>query len=241
MTETTINVERLPERLRPSVQAYAETIRQTAGADAAALVFHGLVVGGTFDPSTQPARNALVLHKIDLEMLRRLGAKGSRHARAGIAAPVIMTPDYISRSLDTFPLELLEIQQQQVLVFGKDYFGELSFQATHMRMQCERELKTALLAMQDGLLGTAGRERLVHGLAADAAEGLVRVLRGILWLKGIREARSTADTLVEVEKVVEQKLPGLLAALNPSHRHDWNTYQALYDDVARLGQLVDRW
>jgi len=32
-----------------------------------------------------------------------------------------MTPDHIRRSLDTFPLEMLEIQQQNALLFGKDF------------------------------------------------------------------------------------------------------------------------
>ncbi len=236
-----LNLEGLPERLREPARTYARTVQQVAGKDAAALAFYGLVLGGAVDLSTQPARNVLVLETINLETLRSLGSQASRHARTGIAAPVVMTPEYIARSRDTFPLELLQIQQQNVLVFGKDFFSELTFEDAHVRMQCERELKTALLAMHHGLLATAGRDRWLHEAVANVAEGLVRILRGISWLKGIRDARPAADVLTEVEQAVGRKLPGIRAALDPTQRHDWGAFQLLYDDVAGLGTLIDAW
>jgi hypothetical protein len=235
------NLERLPVLLRDAVRAYAQTVQQVAGEHAEALVFYGLVIHGAVDLSTQPARNVLVLNHIDLEVLRSLGRDASRHARSGIASPVVMTPDYIARSRDTFPLELIQIQQQHVLVFGKDFFTGLSFQDAHVRMQCERELKTALLAMHEGLLATAGRERWLHEEVADVAEGLVRILRGISWLKDIREPKPVTELLSEVENAVGRKLAGIRAGLDPTQRHDWRAFQVLYDDVAALGAWVDAW
>ncbi|HOA72093.1 MAG TPA: hypothetical protein PLQ89_02665 [Phycisphaerae bacterium] len=238
-TANVINVDALPERMREPARVYAGAIQEIARDNAVALAFYGLVVGGGFDPSAQPARNVLVLEKIDLEMLRILGQHGSRMAKSGIAAPVVMTPEYIARSLDTFPLELLEIQQQHVLVFGKDYFNDLTFDPAHVRTKCERELKTALLAMHDGLLSTSGRDRLLHDVVADVAEGLMRILRGIAWLEGEREARPTADTVARIETVTGRKLAGVRAALDPTQRHDWGTFQLLYDDVTALGNWID--
>ena len=67
--------------------------------------------------------------------------------KAKIAAPLIMTQDYIQNSLDSFPLEFLEIQQHHLCLFGQDSFAELSFYQPHLRLQCERELKSMLIGM----------------------------------------------------------------------------------------------
>ena len=99
-----------------------------------------------------------------------------------IAAPLIMTPEYIDASVDVFPLEFIEIQQRHFCVFGPDHFEGLSFDHTHVRLQCERELKTLLISMRQALLSAAGHEKLFKTIEADVADRLMRTLRGLLWL-----------------------------------------------------------
>jgi hypothetical protein len=241
MPDTVANLDRLPEPLRKPAGVYAPMVRQIAGADAVALAFYGLAVTGRFDPTRQPARNVLVLEKVDLNVLRRISEQGSKLARTGIAAPVVMTPAYIQASQDTFPLELMEIQQQQVLLFGRDCFAELAFQDEHVRMQCERELKAALIGMHRGVLASAGRDRAIHPLAMDAVEGLVRVLRGILWLRGTREAMPADQMVGAVEQAVARELPAVRHALSTSAQQGWDAFQQLYHDVNVLGEIVDAW
>ncbi len=241
MAETIGKIEGLPSALREPAQRYADLVRAMAGGNATALAFYGMAVADDGVPTRQAARSVLVVQRVELDLLRKLGDQGARLGKAGIAAPLVMTPEYIANSCDTFPLELLEIQQHHVMIFGEDCFRELTFAGEHLRMQCERELKAALMGMHQGLLRAAGRDRWLHPLTLDAAEGLLRVLRGILWLRGIREARRSADTVREVENAVGRKLPGINAALDVSQTHGWDTFRLLYDDVAALGSFVDEW
>lgn len=241
MTQSIGNLDRLPPALRSPAVTYADMVRQVTNGKAIGLAFYGLCVGGRFNPAVQPARNVLVVEKIELPSLRKLSQQGVKLARTGIAAPIVMTPKYITASLDTFPLELLEIQQQHVQIFGDEYFADLPLKDEHVRMQCERELKTALVGMRQGLLRTAGRDRALHDVVVDATEGLLRVLRGILWLRDQREP-SPSDALVgEVEKTLERKLPGICAGLDANTRHGWESFEALYADVNTLGELIDAW
>lgn len=241
MAETLSNMDRLPEVLRKPAEVYSGMIRQLAGTDALALVFYGLAVSGPFDAAGQQARNVLVLAQSNLDLLRQIAAHGAKMSRSGIAAPVVMTPTFIQESCDTFPLELLEIQQQHVLIFGEDHFAGLSLKDEHIRMQCERELKAALVGLQRGVLTSAGEKRLMHAVATDAAEGLARVLRGILWLRGEREPRPAGQVVGDVEQAVGRKLPGIAMALNASLRHGWETLLAIHDDITALGEIIDAW
>ena len=78
-----------------------------------------------------------------------------------------MTPDYIRSSVDTFPLELIEIQQMHLTLFSEVSFDELTFQDGHVRLQCERELKALLIGLRQVLLASAGEEKFIGVLEVE--------------------------------------------------------------------------
>lgn len=241
MSTELAGLDRIPDVMRQPIRQYAEALQSLSGENALALTFLGAVVYGTFDRRRHTARNVLVLRRIDLELLRRLAEKGPKFGKDRIAAPLIMTPEYIQDSLDTFPLEFIEICQCHATLFGEDPFRELSYDPAHVRLQCERELKTILIGMRQGLLASAGKEKLLGTVEADVTERLVRILRGLLWLKGQKEARPAPQVLSEVEGMTGRQFAGVRTVLNPSERHGWDAFQALYEDVTALGKIADAW
>lgn len=233
--------QRIPEPVREPVGQYVGRIRELAGPNGLALTLYGAVLTPGFDRKRDQIRNVLVLERVDLEMLRRLAQEGARLGKAGISAPLVMTPSYIQASLDTFPLEILEIHQQHVTLFGEDHFAELSFTGTDLRLQCERELKTMLIGMRQGLLAAAGREKLFAEVASDVARGLMRVLRGMLWLKGQTEPRSADKVLADAEQAFSRTLQGVRIALDPAQADTWDSFRLLYEDITHLGDMADAW
>ena len=229
------------ESMREPLERFAGLVRELGGENAQALTLFGSIVAGSFDPQRHTARSVFVLEHVDLSLLRRLAEYGIKLGKTRIAAPLIMTPDYIKSSLDTFPLELIDIEQNHYTVFGEDYFTDLSFDDGHVRLQCEREFKTILIGLRQGLLAAAGRERFVGALEQDVGEGLVRTLRGLLWLKGQKDTRSAGEVIAKVEKLTERSLPGIRNSLDPTARHGWDEFEMLYHDVEALGELADAW
>jgi hypothetical protein len=234
-------LDRLPTLLREPVGQYAALVREIAGERAKALTLFGAATAGSFDPDRHTVSNVLVLDAVDLNVLRRLAEHGAKLGKARISAPLIMTPKYIRASLDTFPLELIEIHQNHLTLFGQDHFAGLSFEDTHVRLQCERELKAILIGLRQGLLAAAGRGKLLSELEVGAGEGLMRTLRGLLWLKGQREAKPAHEVLAEVEKITERKLPGIHTTLEPFANRGWTEFEALYRDVEALGEIANAW
>ena len=115
-------LDRIAEPMRPSIEQFARLLAELGGTNAKALTVFGALAAGTFDASRHIVRSAFVLDRVDLAMLRRLSEHGTKLGKARIAAPLIMTPEYIRASLDTFPLELIEIRLQHVTLFGDDFF-----------------------------------------------------------------------------------------------------------------------
>ena len=232
-------IERLASPVRAAVLEYVQHWQSLAGGSVRAIAFFGGVLTPQFDKRRHLAENVVVLSGMDLGLLRRLAATGKRFGRRGIAAPIVMTPEFIRDSLDTFPLELLEIQQQHALLAGEDFFAELRFEAEHVRLQCERELKTLLIGMRQGLLAAAGRERQLQPLGQTAVEGLLRTLRGLLWLKGQREPASPDDLIGGVERLLDRELAAVRSVLHGTGDKGWNQFAALYEDLEILRKRAD--
>lgn len=232
-------LDRIIEPMRTPVEQYVRLVADLAGPAVKAFALFGAVVGGNFDLNRHTARSVLVVDRVDLAMLRRLAEHGTKLGKARIAAPLIMTPEYIKTSLDTFPLEFIEIKQRHVTVLGEDCFDDLNFDDAHVRLQCERELKVILMGLRQGLLAAAGREKFIGALEQDVGENLMRTLRGMLWLRGDRQAKPASQVLGEMEKSAERKLAGIRAALDPNADHGWNELETLYADVEALGKIAD--
>ncbi|RMH37924.1 MAG: hypothetical protein D6690_01275 [Nitrospirae bacterium] len=241
MTEPACTLDGIPELMQGPILRYVQRVRELGGTNTLALTFFGAIAAATFDARRHTARNVLVLATVDLPMLRRLAEDGPRWGKQGIAAPLIMTPDYITSSLDTFPLELLEIHQRHLTVFGLDYFKSLPFNDTHIRLQCERELKTLLIGMRQALLASVGREKALGTIEADVVERLMRTLRGLLWLHGHKDGFPALHTIDQLEHATQRTFPGIRQALDPEARRDWAAFQALYHDIDALRAIVDAW
>jgi hypothetical protein len=234
-------IERVVAPMRERVGSYARLIQELFGESGKALTVFGAVLIDGFNVDRDTVRSVLVVERIELSLLRRLADRGAKLGKTGVAAPLIMTPDHIRTSLDTFPLELMEIQQQHVTLFGQDYFNELTFENVHVRLQCERELKRILIGMRQGLLASAGRERLVPMMGKDAADDLVRTLRGLLWLKGHKEFKDAIEVVAQIETLTTRKLPGLRTAVHSAMPAGWKDFDHLYHDVEALGEIVNAW
>ncbi len=233
-------LEGVREGMREPIQRFAARIQDLAGANAQSLTLIGEIVTPQFDDRRHKARSVLVVNTVDLNMLRELSKEGARWGKSHIAAPLIMTLDYIRASQDSFPLEFLEIRQFHQVLFGPDPFNDLKLEDVHIRLQCEREMKTILLGLRQSLLACGGRDREIGRISEDAATALVRTLRGILWLNRKKEAKPADAVVAEAGMLLGRSLPGIKEALLPQGHRDWDAYRALYADVeALLKERVD--
>ena len=228
MTTTVNNYNQLPAELQPAIRQFAELLQKLGSSNLKGLTLFGAIAAGAFDATRHTVRSVAVVEKVDLHMLRKLAEHGAKLGKAHLSAPLIMTPSYIDESRDTFPLELIEIHQNHITLSGTDYFKDLSFEDNHVRLQCERELKVISIGFVRGCWPRQGREKFLAELETSMAENLMRTLRGMLWLKGRKEAQPALEVIAEVENLTNRKLPGVRAALNPSADHSWEQFEALY-------------
>ncbi|MBN2560262.1 MAG: hypothetical protein JXQ75_04965 [Phycisphaerae bacterium] len=232
-------LSQVTEPMRPALEEYAALVRSLAKGNVAGLTLFGAVLGPDFDTSRMAAASVMVLKHVDLKLLKQLAEHGPRLGSRHITAPLVMTPEYIAGSLDTFPLELLEIHQRHATLLGEDHFDALEFDAEHLRLQCEREFKRMLIQLRQGLLAAAGREKALSEFESDISQLLVRTLRGLLWLKGHKEPLPREEVVAKSEKLLGVPLGGVRGAVQSQGERGWADFTALYKDVEALAAVAD--
>jgi hypothetical protein len=240
MAEQNSDSNVLPAPYRAGFAALAQRLLELAADDLRGLcAFGGWLINDPFFEGT-PARSVAVLKRIDLQMLDELASAGARLGRQHLRAPLIMTAAYIEASCDTFPLELLEIKQLHAVVHGEDHFGQLGFERNDVRLQCERELKSELIQLRQGLLAAAGKHKLLHELCLASAERTVRILRGVLLLSdGTAEPATAQNVIARAAEATERPLDGLLHVVSRPAQITFDEFERVYEDVAALTTYVD--
>jgi len=182
-----------PEEVFPDITG---EYRALYGDGLVSVILYGSAAGEDYRPGKSDLNFLIVLSEEAIDHLDRALAVVSRWRRKGVATPLFMTKSYIDSSLDSYPLEFLNMREGHVLAYGKDVLEGISFEPGDLRLQCEREIKGKLLLLREQFLATGGKTRKVRGLIAESITAFVSIFRGLLYLRGV-EIPSPRREIVE--------------------------------------------
>ena len=199
-----------------------------------------------FDPRTSDINSVVVLDKMDLKFLKFLAPLGKKYGRKRIAAPLIMTPEYIAKSLDVFPIEFFNIQQLHLTVFGEDIFIDLNINKSDLRRQCEQELKVKLIGLRQGYISAAGDQKILARGFAESFSGYMPLFKAIILLLGKVPPRNNADILSTLEdisgvrtEVFKRVLDQKRKKTRPSLEQLNLVFEDYYAAIEKLGDFTD--
>ncbi|MFW6153913.1 MAG: hypothetical protein ACOC95_01735 [Planctomycetota bacterium] len=243
----TSGLEALREEVRPAVGRLVERVRADIGDERVSLTVVGSAVTEDFHPKYSDINTVLVVKRRSHELLELLAGYGRRLGKLKLRAPLLMTPEYIDRSLDVFGVEFLDFQLNHVVVDGPDPFADLKIGGGDVRLQCERELKGALISLRQGYIRALGKPKLVAGLLVDCAGDLAPLMRAMLWLTGAERPRSATATVTAAAEAFEFTPDGVMTLMEAKRRHErppTDQVAALFETVYRvvdhLGRKVDQ-
>jgi hypothetical protein len=232
-------LDQITPLVREPVRTYAERVLAYGGDRVRCLALVGMVVGADFESASDTIESVLVMQLDGLDALRGLAQEGHRFGRSRITAPTVLTPEFLAVSRDTYPLELLEIQQQHLLISGEDVFSPLVFDSSHVRLQCERQLKVIALAMRQVVVKLGMQQRALRDAVLPLLADFRRVLRGLMWLKGIPCPPRGRDMLARLEELIGRKLPGAQRMFESPRDANWADFEQFYSDVNLLDGVIE--
>jgi len=167
------------------------------------IILYGSGAGSDFNPDISDLNFLIILSEESIDHLDLAIDTVSRWRKRNVATPLFMTQSYIQSSLDSYPLEFLNIKKSYILVYGKDMLKDISLEPHHLRLQCEREIKGKLLLLREGFLETGGKQKRIAELIKASITAFISIFNGLLHLKGI----AIPPTRREIIQAVTKEIP----------------------------------
>jgi hypothetical protein len=241
MTETS-----LPPEIARRYLPFMSEVMAANGKHIHSIHVSGSALTVDFEPKLADIHSVIVLHQMDLDFLKLLAPLGKKYGKKGLAAPLIMTPDYISSSLDVFPIEFLDLKLLHQTIHGEDLFADLEIRMDDLRQQCERELKSRLIGLRQDYLSAAGDRKILADGFNHAFSRYLPLFRGVIQLFGSQPAINPTAVLEQLQKATTIDLSAFGNIFQARRKRQnlsmdqlntvfTNCYQAL----EQLGKLVD--
>lgn len=188
----------------------------------------------------------VVLSDLEPETLRPLGDPVHWWLAKGQPWPRLFSPELIRDSLDVYPIEFLDIARHHRVLHGRDPLGAVAADHTHLRLQCERDLREKLMRLREGYVECRGAAREMRRLLAASYVSFASVWRGCLHLLGaavplhdaeVAEAlcRRLGIDVAPLAEVARVAAGAPTADPNETYTH---YYRALTEMVDRIDRLV---
>ncbi|MCK4534118.1 MAG: hypothetical protein KAT81_01230 [Syntrophobacterales bacterium] len=172
-----------PEKIFPDI---TEDYKKIYGDALISVILYGSAAGEDYRPGKSDLNFMIVISEEAIDHLDKAIETVSRWRKRNVATPLFMTKSYITSSLDSYPLEFLNMQKGYVLVYGEDVLKDISFEPRYLRLQCEREIKGKLLLLRERFLETEEKPRRIKELTGESITAFVSIFGGLLCLKGVK-------------------------------------------------------
>ena len=210
------------------------------------VVITGSALTADFDPKRSDINSVFVLNQMDLQFLSVLAPLGKKYGKKGIAAPLIMTPDYIKRSLDVFPIEFLNLKRLHHKVLGEDIFQDIEIKRTDLRYQCERELKSKLIGLRQAYIRSAGDRKVLSENIISSIPAYIPLFRAIIFLLGNEPPINNDEVLAALHEMTKIDIGAFQAVLKHKKERSSLSMQELnilfkdyYYATEKLGDIID--
>lgn len=238
----------LDPRTEGLLEDFTREMRDLYGEDLLAVILYGSAVGPEYIPGVSDLNLLVVLKEVGPAELAK-AVKSARRWRKGRLSPLFLDPEYIQSSLDSFPIEFLEMKERHRLLWGEeDPLAGLEVSWANLRLQCEQELKGKWLRLRQAYLEAAGDARELRRLLIASLSPFAVVLSTLLRLKGFPiPPREFLEVLAQAEAAFGLELDAFRRVYqlkqgyaNPGRRELLDLFGQYLEEVRRLARAADR-
>ncbi len=241
-----INLAKLNPVAREKIKPFLEEILNKYLGKIHSIHVTGTCITDDFDIKRSDVNSIFVLKEMDLKFLELIAPLGKKYGKKKVAAPLIMTPEYIERSLDVFPIEFLNFKLIHATAFGDDIFKNIEINRMDLRHQCERELKTKLIWLRQGYISSLGNRKILTGDFVNSISGYIPLFRGIIVLLGKEPPVKQVEVITALAEASGISTDAFAKVLREKHEkiklsiEELNTiFEDYYAAIEKLGKIVD--
>jgi len=157
----------------------------------------------------------IILEKDPPDLLESLNSLRDYTSKRKLRYPLLVTRNFVNSSLDSFPLEFLDItaSNYENLYVKKDILKKLKFEPADIRLQMEREIKGKWLLIRLSVLEKKNTPKQLADILALTLGNIVRVLKGICYLNDGSVPQTLEDLFIRTTNITDVDFDVMLSCL----------------------------
>jgi len=176
-------------------------LKEAAHANLEAAILYGSAARGDFHEVHSDLNVLCVMGSLAVEELKRVGPVVKWWTmEMKEPAPLLFMEKELRASADVFAIELIDIQRDHRVLFGKNFVKEIDVPTNLHRVQVEHELRTTLLKLRQRYLLAGGDAQELGSVMVKSISSVKTLLRHVLMVFEGDAPRSTKETLERISK-----------------------------------------
>ena len=175
-----LKLDGIKPELKAVIQPYLIKLLEIHKENIISVVLYGSATGKYFIPGKSDINLAVVFKDLGLEQLKDSLRVVNSGISKRITAPLFLSLSHIETSKDTFPIEFIEIKENNILIYGENVFSGLSVDEANLRLFCKREIEGKLIRIRQAYLEIGLKKKGVEALMKESLNSLVPVFRALL-------------------------------------------------------------
>lgn len=176
-------MSKIPKEPDDIFEDFTSDLKNIYGDDLVAIILYGSAARGEYIYKRSDINFLVVLSENGIRNLRSALSLIPKWKKRKVSTPLVLTNEYIRSSLDSFPIEFLAMKQHYKVIYGDDVLSDLEIKKEHLRLQCERELRSKLLYLRENYLNTKGKQVLIKDLIDVSIPAFASIFSALLYLK----------------------------------------------------------
>ncbi len=227
-------------------ESVADDYKKAFGDHLVSVILYGSALSDDYAQKKSDLNFLIVLSEEGIDQLHLVYDIAARWRKKKVSTPLFLTKQYIESSLDTFPVEFINIKHKYTVIYGEDVLSGLSFDKEFVRTQCEKELKGKLLLLRERYVETCGKARTLIELISNSVSTFVFIFNGMLYIKdkSVPDNKKETIRMVAEDFDVDQDLfLSLLqikdGSLKPSSDETGSLFRKYLSEIRKLSMSID--
>lgn len=191
----------------------ASDYQKIYGAELVSVVLYGSGAGKNFNVKNSDINLLIFLKNSLLKEIEKGDKIIKKWSKYRFSQPLFMDREYLDSSLDTFPIEFLNIKLSYLVLFGDDFIKDILIKPEHLRLQIEREIKGKRIHLTQNWLQVKDSDSRLESLLSISMRDFSACFKAMLHLKG----------------VVPEKKEEIFDEIYKSYHLPQNTFKKVYE------------
>lgn len=223
-------------------QQAVDACRELYGADLVSVTLYGSAAGGDFDPLRSDINLLIVLRSMDAGLIAKSALIWKKLRRRRFGIPLFMDKEYIAASVDSYPMEFMDMKERRVVLFGEDVLETISCEPEHLRLQIERELKGKWLHLMQGFILAHKNSAMIRNLAQLSLRDFTPIFRALCTLRGEKpptDRKSLSDKIETLCSLEGKPLQGMRDGCVKGRLLNGDLVQRFIDYARAIKKIID--